>query len=71
MVQLEKKGLQNVHDRIFVSDRVSIDLDLHTAVDGLEEIELGERKIGTTGRGIGPAYSKLVFWTISTALSMC
>ncbi|KKO99980.1 adenylosuccinate synthetase [Trichoderma harzianum] len=55
--ELEKKGLSNVHDRIFISDRVHIDLDLHVAVDGLEEIELGDRKVGTTGRGIGPAYS--------------
>ncbi|KAL7962527.1 P-loop containing nucleoside triphosphate hydrolase protein [Trichoderma compactum] len=53
-------GLVNpncVHDRIFISDRVHIDLDLHVAVDGLEEVELGDRKVGTTGRGIGPAYS--------------
>lgn len=35
---LEKKGLKRVHDRIFVSDRVTIDLDLHIAVDGLEEV---------------------------------
>ncbi|KOS21564.1 Adenylosuccinate synthetase [Escovopsis weberi] len=55
--ELERKGLSNVHDRIFMSDRVHIDLDLHIAVDGLEEIELGERKVGTTGKGIGPAYS--------------
>lgn len=55
--ELERKGLENVHDRIFISDRVHIDLDLHVAVDGLEEVELGDRKVGTTGRGIGPAYS--------------
>ncbi|RYP62991.1 hypothetical protein DL769_007096 [Monosporascus sp. CRB-8-3] len=42
--ELERKGLSNVHDRIFISDRVHIDLDLHIAVDGLEEVELGERK---------------------------
>lgn len=54
---LEKKGLKNVHDRILVSDRVTINLDLHIAVDGLEEVELGSRKIGTTGRGIGPSYA--------------
>lgn len=35
---LEKKGLKRVYDRIFVSDRVTIDLDLHIAVDGLEEV---------------------------------
>ncbi|ORY67658.1 Adenylosuccinate synthetase [Pseudomassariella vexata] len=55
--ELEDKGLAGVRDRIFVSDRVQIDFDLHAAVDGLEEVELGEGKIGTTGRGIGPAYS--------------
>ncbi|KAM0450737.1 hypothetical protein ACHAPV_010304 [Trichoderma viride] len=55
--ELERKGLEHVHDRIFISDRVHIDLDLHVAVDGLEEVELGDRKVGTTGRGIGPAYS--------------
>ncbi|RYO99941.1 hypothetical protein DL764_006650 [Monosporascus ibericus] len=40
-------GLVNpncVHDQIFISDRVHIDLDLHIAVHGLEEVELGERK---------------------------
>lgn len=57
LAELEKKGLTHVHDRLYVSDRCQIDLDLHCAVDGLQEVELGERKIGTTGRGIGPAYS--------------
>ncbi|KAF5555094.1 adenylosuccinate synthetase [Fusarium phyllophilum] len=54
---LSEKGLEAVHDRIRVSDRVHIDLQLHIAADGLEEQELGEGKIGTTGRGIGPSYS--------------
>ncbi|GAP92531.2 putative adenylosuccinate synthetase [Rosellinia necatrix] len=54
---LEAKGLSNVRERIVVSDRCQVNLDLHAAVDGLEEVELGERKIGTTGRGIGPSYS--------------
>ncbi|KAF4125417.1 adenylosuccinate synthase [Geosmithia morbida] len=55
--ELEDKGLPSVHDRILVSDRVHIDLQMHVAVDGLEERELGEGKIGTTNRGIGPSYS--------------
>ncbi|EXV01381.1 adenylosuccinate synthetase [Metarhizium robertsii] len=55
--ELDEKGLPRVYDRILVSDRVHINLDLHIAVDGLEEAELGEQKIGTTGRGIGPCYS--------------
>uniref|UniRef100_A0A8H7NF32 Adenylosuccinate synthetase n=1 Tax=Bionectria ochroleuca TaxID=29856 RepID=A0A8H7NF32_BIOOC len=49
---LEEKGLPNVYDRILVSDRAHVNFDLHAAVDGLEEVELKERKIGTTGRGI-------------------
>ncbi|KAF5588952.1 adenylosuccinate synthetase [Fusarium pseudocircinatum] len=47
-----EKNLTAVHDRIFVSDRVNILLDLHIAVDGLEEEELGDAAIGTTRRGM-------------------
>ncbi|KAK9435823.1 Adenylosuccinate synthetase [Metarhizium brunneum] len=54
--ELEEKGLTAVHDRILVSDRVNVLLDLHIAVDGLEERELGDAAIGTTRRGIGPCY---------------
>ncbi|KAG8410913.1 Adenylosuccinate synthase [Metarhizium acridum] len=54
--ELEEKGLTAVHDRILVSDRVNVLLDLHMAVDGLEERELGDAAIGTTRRGIGPCY---------------
>ncbi|KAJ2893418.1 putative Adenylosuccinate synthetase [Zalerion maritima] len=57
LATLEKKGLKNVHDRLLVSDRCQIDFDLHTAVDGLEEVELGAKSIGTTKRGIGPTYA--------------
>ncbi|KAM3530888.1 hypothetical protein NHJ13051_001116 [Beauveria bassiana] len=42
---LEDKGLKNVRERIFVSDRAQVNLDLHARVDGLEEAELGNRKI--------------------------
>ncbi|KAK6840127.1 hypothetical protein PG987_005993 [Apiospora arundinis] len=55
--ELEAKGLNGVRDRIKVSDRAQVNLDLHAAVDGLEEVELGTRAIGTTGRGIGPSYA--------------
>ena len=47
----------DTHDRILLSDRCHVDLDLHTKVDGLEEVELGKKNIGTTGKGIGPTYS--------------
>ena len=53
---LEKHGI-DTKDRILLSDRCHVDLDLHTKVDGLEEVELGKKNIGTTGKGIGPTYS--------------
>jgi adenylosuccinate synthase len=53
---LEKHGI-TTKDRVLISDRCHVDLDLHTKVDGLEEVELGNANIGTTGKGIGPTYS--------------
>lgn len=44
-------------ERILISDRCQIILDLHQLVDGLEEVELGRKSIGTTRKGIGPASS--------------
>jgi adenylosuccinate synthase len=57
LATLEEKGLAGVRNRIYVSDRCQMNLDLHAKVDGLEEVELGAKAIGTTKRGIGPAYS--------------
>ncbi|KAL2352261.1 adenylosuccinate synthetase-like protein [Cryomyces antarcticus] len=56
LAALEKHGLDTT-DRIFISDRAHVTLDLHTLVDGLEEVELGQGFIGTTKKGIGPTYS--------------
>ncbi|ORX83559.1 Adenylosuccinate synthetase [Basidiobolus meristosporus CBS 931.73] len=53
---LINKGL-DCEKRIFVSDRAHLVLDLHQIVDGLKELELGRGSIGTTKKGIGPAYS--------------
>lgn len=53
---VEKHGI-TTKDRILISDRCHVILDLHTKVDGLEEVELGNAKVGTTGKGIGPTYA--------------
>ncbi|KIK41418.1 hypothetical protein CY34DRAFT_13050 [Suillus luteus UH-Slu-Lm8-n1] len=53
---LEEQGL-NCSDRIFLSDRAHLVFDFHQIVDGLKEVELGGSSIGTTKKGIGPAYS--------------
>ena len=45
-----------VQGRLFVSDRAHLILPYHRDIDRLSEASLGDRKIGTTSRGIGPAY---------------
>lgn len=57
LAAIEAKGLKGAAQRIFVSDRAHVCFDLHSVVDGLEEKGLGGRKVGTTGKGIGPCYS--------------
>ncbi|KAJ2802279.1 Adenylosuccinate synthase [Coemansia helicoidea] len=53
---LEEQGL-DCDGRLFVSDRCHLVFDFHQVVDGLKEGELGRGSIGTTKKGIGPAYS--------------
>jgi adenylosuccinate synthase len=57
LADIEAKGIKDARDRIYVSDRCHINFDLHAAVDGLEEVELGANAVGTTKRGIGPCYT--------------
>lgn len=57
LADIEAKGIKDARDRIYVSNRCHINFDLHAAVDGLEEVELGANAVGTTKRGIGPCYS--------------
>ncbi|KAK0463477.1 AMPSase 1 [Desarmillaria tabescens] len=53
---LESQGL-SCSNRLLVSDRAHLVFDFHQIVDGLKEVELGNSSIGTTKKGIGPAYS--------------
>lgn len=49
-----------VGDRLLISDRAHLLFDMHKEIDGLREEELAGKKIGTTKRGIGPAYASKV-----------
>jgi adenylosuccinate synthase len=53
--ELIKNGI-DVGNRIVVSDKAHLILPYHKDLDLLSEARRGERKIGTTSRGIGPAY---------------
>lgn len=43
--------------RLFVSDLAHLVLPYHKIQDGASELSMGKKKIGTTKRGIGPAYA--------------
>ena len=45
-----------IGDRLLISDKAHLILPYHRELDLLSEARRGERKIGTTSRGIGPAY---------------
>jgi len=53
---LEKAGVQVTSDRLIVDRNAHLILDYHIKIDEAREALLGKDKIGTTGRGIGPAY---------------
>ncbi len=47
----------DVRERIIVSERAHLIMPYHVALDELAESARGSSRIGTTGKGIGPAYS--------------
>ena len=47
-------------DRVLISDRAHLVLDMHQEVDGVQENKLGRHKLGTTRKGIGPAYASKI-----------
>lgn len=50
----------SVENRLFISDVAHLVLPYHKAHDAACEFSMGKSKIGTTGRGIGPAYADKV-----------
>ena len=53
---LEAKGVDVGPDKIKISERAHLIMSYHQAIDLAREEMKGDKKIGTTGRGIGPAY---------------
>lgn len=52
--ELKKRGIK---PKLLISDRANIIMPYHKILDGAEEQFLGNKKIGTTKKGIGPCYS--------------
>ncbi|MBT3232608.1 MAG: adenylosuccinate synthase [Calditrichaeota bacterium] len=59
LTEIEELKVANVSvkDRLFVSHRAHLIMPYHKILDGLNEKALGNKAIGVTGRGIGPAYT--------------
>ena len=59
ITELEAKNV-NVRNRLFISPACPVILPSHVALDKAREKAKGAQAIGTTGRGIGPAYEDKV-----------
>ncbi len=51
---LKARGVDT--SRIVLSDRAHLIMPYHVSLDALEEAERGDAALGTTGKGVGPAY---------------
>jgi adenylosuccinate synthase len=58
--KLEGQGVAITRDNFAIADNCPLILPIHGQLDGLREAAAGAGKIGTTGRGIGPAYEDKV-----------
>ena len=59
IAELEETGV-SVRDRMLLSLDCPLIMPYHVALDRCVELRRGNQKIGTTGRGIGPAYEDKV-----------
>jgi adenylosuccinate synthase len=55
MEDLQKRGVDI--SRLYISDRAHLIMPYHILLDGLEEQALGAKAVGTTRKGIGPAFA--------------
>jgi adenylosuccinate synthase len=63
LAEIEKvktQGIEVTPANLRVAENATLILPMHPAIDRAREAARGDRKIGTTGRGIGPAYEDKV-----------
>ena len=58
--RIEAQGVAITPDKLLISDRSHVVLPFHKELDAAREAALGDQTIGTTRRGIGPAYADKV-----------
>ncbi len=57
MKEVSKNSFDDLEGRLFISDKAHMILNFHQEIDKARERLRGAKAIGTTGKGIGPAYS--------------
>lgn len=60
IARIAEQGLNVTPETLKIAENVPLILPVHGALDRAREAARGDRKIGTTGRGIGPAYEDKV-----------
>jgi adenylosuccinate synthase len=60
IARVTAQGLSVTPANLRIADNAPLILPLHAALDSAREVARGEKRIGTTGRGIGPAYEDKV-----------
>ena len=58
--EIKSKGIEINQENLIISDAANLILPFHREMDEIREDSAGEAKIGTTRRGIGPAYEDKV-----------
>lgn len=57
ITKLRGQGVRIAPENLLISETAHLVLPYHRALDRAREAKRGDKKIGTTGRGIGPAYA--------------
>ena len=60
IARVRSQGLVVTPETLRIAENAVLILPMHGAIDRAREVARGDRKIGTTGRGIGPAYEDKV-----------
>jgi len=56
----EMQQFENLEGRLYISDKAHLNLPYHAQIDQAKEKLKGDKAIGTTGKGIGPAYAEKI-----------
>ncbi|PLY07345.1 MAG: adenylosuccinate synthase [Arcobacter sp.] len=56
----EMEQFNDLEGRLFISDKAHLNLPYHALIDQAKERLKGDKAIGTTGKGIGPAYAEKI-----------